>query len=838
MVAAERRRPKEALIGGVIPPEHLESPSRTFWPALGICLSVAQDLAIRAHNVVAAGGLFTDEEEARFNGLVQTLNVAPPFLKVVTAILFVAWVRAAWRDVARLHGKEALLPHTPTSAAWTFFIPVASMYSPFPMMKELRRWADPELFPPAPVPETRRDAGYRDAAILHHDPAPSPPAPVGWWWTFWMPFSLLSSGLDAALHRSHPWLGSLHFLIHLGAGVLAIQVIHGLDARLREQHRRARSASLDEPQPLLRDGALVHQTAMILPLVVGACGLLGFYPFVPSSRVVTILGGALTIALAACAAGAIRRLGVKRPRASVTFAIASCLVVGALPTTAIKSWTAARLSAAEGMEQHLEEMERQIVGMMEGSGDVSDARAELSLLRAAIEAKPALLRTPRGDVARCDAEAKERHGELLFQKLTAERMLAGPLDIPAGPEASDLDDRIARTRAYAEAMSSYPRYLRTRNSAEKECLLARGIGEKEATEIADERLPPVSENLLKGYDIEARWSATAIDSLSLLRANLDRTSVRNGARIFSDPRATARWNSRLDERGAIERESVALRRSEEAAGKPVEEEGLVAARQRAGSHLARPTDQGEWPAAPAGMMTTAYKSALGPMKAFISRASSGKAPVPAVLWVPSVSELEVDMAAAEALSAKGVLVLLPTVRGTYGNPGAQEIEFGEIDDLLAARDTLARFPRVGRTHVVGIGSGGTRVALMAAARARPGTMVALGGTLDFVPLQPDFPALSRRDLELRSAVRFAEHVKGPFYFISRGFEVLSPADEMAERAARNGGKMNVLACKFAGRCDVHVLVALVLQRLAARPDADDLELDDAALLQADPIPSL
>ena len=79
------------------------------------------------------------------------------------------------------------------------------------------------------------------------------------------------------------------------------------------------------------------------------------------------------------------------------------------------------------------------------------------------------------------------------------------------------------------------------------------------------------------------------------------------------------------------------------------------------------------------------------------------------------------------------MVFCPAFRGENDNPGRFELLYGELDDLLAARDFLAAQPFVApeRIYLIGDGiSGGTLVLLAAVASDRFRAAMALGGAAE------------------------------------------------------------------------------------------------------------
>lgn len=72
-----------------------------------------------------------------------------------------------------------------------------------------------------------------------------------------------------------------------------------------------------------------------------------------------------------------------------------------------------------------------------------------------------------------------------------------------------------------------------------------------------------------------------------------------------------------------------------------------------------------------------------------------------------------ELAQAQTFSDAGFMVLAPTFRGENGNPGAHELLFGELDDLVAATSYVSRLTEVDKRRIAlwGHGLGGMLSAL-------------------------------------------------------------------------------------------------------------------------------
>lgn len=132
-----------------------------------------------------------------------------------------------------------------------------------------------------------------------------------------------------------------------------------------------------------------------------------------------------------------------------------------------------------------------------------------------------------------------------------------------------------------------------------------------------------------------------------------------------------------------------------------------------------------------------YPAPLGANAAYLSSDPQDGRRHPAVIWLVggfsnSIGEIawmpgprENDQSAA-GFRDKGIVMLYPSLRGGNENPGTKEGFFGEVDDVLAAADFLAKCPYVdpARIYLGGHSTGGT-LALLVAASAPPGRFRAI-----------------------------------------------------------------------------------------------------------------
>ncbi|WP_437945008.1 prolyl oligopeptidase family serine peptidase [Sorangium sp. So ce296] len=151
---------------------------------------------------------------------------------------------------------------------------------------------------------------------------------------------------------------------------------------------------------------------------------------------------------------------------------------------------------------------------------------------------------------------------------------------------------------------------------------------------------------------------------------------------------------------------------------------------------------------------------------------------------------------ARAFREAGIVLAVGSWRAENDNPGDYELYYGEVDDLLALRDHVAKRPYVDpdRIYLAGHSSGGTLVLLAAERSDGFRAAFSIGGSPLFrdpasydpyggVPFDPTDAA----EVLLRSAAPFVRSIRRPtFYFEGSGSSHVGLAQWMADRAAQAG----------------------------------------------------
>jgi dipeptidyl aminopeptidase/acylaminoacyl peptidase len=207
---------------------------------------------------------------------------------------------------------------------------------------------------------------------------------------------------------------------------------------------------------------------------------------------------------------------------------------------------------------------------------------------------------------------------------------------------------------------------------------------------------------------------------------------------------------------------------------------LVEARRSFRSRVARRTDRGEpVPAPPLEIFQLIrYDSQVGKLAAYLTPDPGDGRKHPAIVWITggdcnSIGKVwgeaprDNDQNAA-AYRKAGIVMMFPALRGGNDNPGQHEGFLGEVDDILAAVDFLARQRYVdpARIYLGGHSTGGTLVMLTAASTDRFRAVFSFGPADDvggypaeYIPFDTSRP----KEIELRSPGRWLDSVRSPLF---------------------------------------------------------------------------
>lgn len=199
--------------------------------------------------------------------------------------------------------------------------------------------------------------------------------------------------------------------------------------------------------------------------------------------------------------------------------------------------------------------------------------------------------------------------------------------------------------------------------------------------------------------------------------------------------------------------------------------------------------------------TVRYESPVGKLTAYLTPDPQDGKKHPAIIWITggdcnSIGEVWEDAPpnndqTAAAFRKAGIVMMFPSLRGGNDNPGIKESFLGEVDDVLAAAQFLSSqdFVDTNRIYLGGHSTGGTLVLLVAECSDRFRAVFAFGPVDDVAGYGPEFlpfDTSSRREIELRSPVRWLDSIKSPVFVFegTRQPSNLGPLKAMA-RASKN-----------------------------------------------------
>lgn len=174
---------------------------------------------------------------------------------------------------------------------------------------------------------------------------------------------------------------------------------------------------------------------------------------------------------------------------------------------------------------------------------------------------------------------------------------------------------------------------------------------------------------------------------------------------------------------------------------------------------------------------------------------------------------------ASAYRDAGMIMMFPSMRGGNQNPGPREAFLGEVDDVIAARDWLAKQPGVdpNRIYLGGHSTGGTLALLVAACSGKFRAVFSFGPVDNVAGYGPEMlpvPLHERQEIKLRSPGPWLNDIKTPTFII----EGTRQSNHDSLIAMQNSGNPNVhcLPVQGADHFDVlwptnNVIAAKVLQ---------------------------
>ncbi|MBX3220964.1 MAG: prolyl oligopeptidase family serine peptidase [Labilithrix sp.] len=234
-----------------------------------------------------------------------------------------------------------------------------------------------------------------------------------------------------------------------------------------------------------------------------------------------------------------------------------------------------------------------------------------------------------------------------------------------------------------------------------------------------------------------------------------------------------------------------------------------------------------------------YPSPVGNLAAYVSPQTSDGSRRPAIVWLvggfansigPSAWEPAPrhDDQSARAFREAGVVLMLPSLRGGNDNPGERETLYGEVDDVLAARDWLVRQPNVDpdRIYLGGHSTGGTLALLVAETTDKFRAVIAFGPVANAASYSGHRPLLANaHEARVRSPIHFMETIRTPT-FIVEGSDSPNAGDVQQLASAAAGAPVKSYTIQGGSHFSI---LAPITELLATKILADDIDLTDAGL---------
>ena len=287
---------------------------------------------------------------------------------------------------------------------------------------------------------------------------------------------------------------------------------------------------------------------------------------------------------------------------------------------------------------------------------------------------------------------------------------------------------------------------------------------------------------------------------------------------------------------AVERQDadIARARAQRAAAAPAPAKlppTLAEARAQFSTRVSVPGAGVPLPQPPAELFVRAdYASDGRTLAAFVTPDPRDGAKHPAIVWITGGDSSSLDDfwtagaadndQSASAFRKAGVVMMFPTLRGGNRNEGGHQYFLGEVDDVIAAGNRVAKLAYVdpGQIYLGGHSTGGTLVLLAAETTSRFKAVFAFGAVAEIgrypdslVPV--DFSALAREEAELRSPLHWLHGISTPAYLI----EGRNPPGNLQELEALCADKSNPqVHCLSVGGQNHFSVLAPATRVIAAR----------------------
>ena len=246
-----------------------------------------------------------------------------------------------------------------------------------------------------------------------------------------------------------------------------------------------------------------------------------------------------------------------------------------------------------------------------------------------------------------------------------------------------------------------------------------------------------------------------------------------------------------------------------------------------------------------------YPAPSGPTFAYLSNDLKDGKKHPAIIWITggdnnSIGDVwspnapDNDQSAAQ-FERVGIAMMYPAQRGGNDNPGRKEGFLGEADDILAARDFLAKQPNVDaqRIYLGGHSTGGTMALLVAEQTDKFRAIFALGAVDDVAGYGADsgflpFDVNNAREVELRSPIHWLAGVQSPTYLIEGASGQGNIESLRALQAANSNPKIQFFGVQGGDHFSIIAPVNTVLAQkiVADNGPQSNIKITEAELNQA------
>lgn len=195
-----------------------------------------------------------------------------------------------------------------------------------------------------------------------------------------------------------------------------------------------------------------------------------------------------------------------------------------------------------------------------------------------------------------------------------------------------------------------------------------------------------------------------------------------------------------------------------------------------------------------------YDTPAGQLAAYLSPDPKDGKKHPAIIWITggdcnTIGDVWTAMPAnndqtAAAYRKAGIVMMFPSLRGGNQNPGVKEGFFGEVDDVLAAADFLAKQSYVdpARIYLGGHSTGGTLVLLVAECSDRFRAVFSFGPANEVAGYDPEFLPFDTSnpcELELRSPGRWLASIRSPTFVFEGTVQGNVDALQAMARSSKN-----------------------------------------------------